>query len=67
VLLSAVYVAFQRVLQLLPLLFRSTELRELEIVVLRQRSGRAAPSGNDTANVNDLCQHAMLTMPVFVQ
>jgi putative transposase len=35
VLLSACYVAFQRVLQLVCLLFRSSELKELEIVVLR--------------------------------
>jgi putative transposase len=33
--LSVVYVAFQRVLQLVLLLFRSTEFKELEIVVLR--------------------------------
>ena len=33
--LSVCYVAFQRVLQLVFLLFRSTEFKELEIVVLR--------------------------------
>jgi transposase InsO family protein len=33
--LSVCYVAFQRVLQLVVLLFRSTEFKELEIVVLR--------------------------------
>jgi hypothetical protein len=35
VVLSILYIAFQRVLQLVFLLFRSTEFRELEIVVLR--------------------------------
>jgi transposase InsO family protein len=35
VLLSVLYVAFHRVLQLILLLFRSTEYKELEIVVLR--------------------------------
>jgi putative transposase len=35
VVLSALYVAFQRVLQLILLLFRSTDFKELEIVVLR--------------------------------
>jgi hypothetical protein len=34
VILSILYVAFQRVLQLLFVLFRSTEFKELEIVVL---------------------------------
>ena len=33
--LSVCYVAFRRVLQLVVLLFRSTEFKELEIVVLR--------------------------------
>lgn len=33
--LSVLYVSFQRVLQLLLLLFRSTEFKELEMVVLR--------------------------------
>ena len=33
--LSVCYVALQRVLQLIVLLFRSTEFKELEIVVLR--------------------------------
>ena len=33
--LSVVYVAFQRVLQLVSLLFRSADSKELEIVVLR--------------------------------
>jgi putative transposase len=36
VLVSTLYVAFQRVLQIVFLLFRSTEFKELEIVVLRQ-------------------------------
>jgi putative transposase len=35
VVLSVLYIAFQRVLQLVFLLFRSTEFKELEIVVLR--------------------------------
>jgi hypothetical protein len=35
VLVSVLYVAFQRVLQVVFLLFRSTERKELEIVVLR--------------------------------
>jgi hypothetical protein len=35
VVLSVLYVAFQRVLTLIFLLFRSTEFKELEIVVLR--------------------------------
>jgi putative transposase len=35
VLLSVVYVAFQRILQLVSLLFRSADSKELEIVVLR--------------------------------
>jgi putative transposase len=35
VVLSVLYVAFQRVLQVILLLFRSTEFKELEIVVLR--------------------------------
>jgi len=35
VLLSVLYVALHRVLQLILLLFRSTEYKELEIVVLR--------------------------------
>jgi hypothetical protein len=35
VFLSVCYVAIQRVLQLIPLLFRSTEFKELEIVGLR--------------------------------
>jgi hypothetical protein len=33
--LSVCYVAFQRLLQLVGLVFRSTEFKELEIVVLR--------------------------------
>jgi len=41
VVLSELYVAFQRVLQLLLLLFRSTEFKELEITGHRIR-GRAA-------------------------
>jgi putative transposase len=35
VLISICYVAFQRILQLIYLLFRSTEFKELEVVVLR--------------------------------
>ena len=42
--LSVLYIAFQRVLPLVLLLFRSTEFRELEIVVLRHECG-PAPSG----------------------
>jgi len=46
VVLSELYVAFQRVLQLLLLLFRSTEFKELEITGHRNRDGHrvvAAP------------------------
>jgi putative transposase len=35
VLLSVIYVALQRILQLVSLLFRSSDSKELEIVVLR--------------------------------
>jgi hypothetical protein len=39
------YVAFQRVLQLVLLLFRSTEFKELEIVVLQHQLTVSAPAG----------------------
>ena len=41
--LSVCYVAFRRVLQLVVLLFRSTEFKELEIVVLRHELGLLRP------------------------
>jgi hypothetical protein len=43
--LSVCYVAFRRVLQLVFLLFRSTEFKELEIVVLSHELGAAASAG----------------------
>jgi len=45
VFLSVCYVAIQRVLQLISLLFRSTEFKELEIVVLRHEPGGPATPG----------------------
>ena len=42
VLLSVLYVAFHRVLQLILLVFRSTEYKELEIVVLRHGLARCS-------------------------
>jgi hypothetical protein len=41
VFLSVCYVAIQRILQLVSLLFRSTAFKELEIVVLRAARRRA--------------------------
>ena len=43
--LSSLYVVLQRVLQIVGLLRRSTEFKELEIVVLRHEAGGSAPAG----------------------
>lgn len=54
--LSAVYIAFQRVLQLVLLLFRSTEFKELEIVVLRHEL--AVPRRQRSGSLNFLVRSA---------
>src|SRR5215510_10470122 len=48
VVLSVVSVALQRILQLVSLLFRSAESKELEIVVLRHELAILRPSGPST-------------------
>jgi hypothetical protein len=47
VLLSVVYVALQRILQLISLLFRSSDSKELEIVVLRHEVAVFAVRSSD--------------------